>query len=506
MYTSSSQRDLASAATNTHYPSDASDEASSSSKRYLSSASPLAVISHVQPSPPRRLPDHIYHAIRCAAKVVHHLHTKGSTPIIFSVREKLKEEGDIRKIPSRAELSNQLSVDRNRGAIKSAETGELMANPPDLKSYQKQYKQLTNVAKVELDAPLVYYALMIEQSIHHVRYVEFRTGLPAGVDPAHFIACCARGCEDAQDTLAIDRRAIGYGFILLINRGAENNLQLGIETANTAIALRKAGYPVVGIDLAGNEEDFAVTPFAPAFQLIHDYNADPSTPPERRLGITIHSGETAFSREPDGRALSGYQSVEAAVDAGWHPKTRLRIGHGVRIIEHPAVANAFARFQSDPAIVLNKDFRDQLFAQAPLLKRLIDQQICIEACPCSNLQTSAIANYRQHPALFYHALGMRVTINPDNTVISRTDATKDYVKLFSHQNFSLADDQFKQGLAEFISFMENSYRNGVYSSFIFDEVQQQQLIEEGRAEFANVRRKFLPPLADTLKPLIKTGV
>jgi adenosine deaminase len=399
----------------------------------------------------------------------------------------MKKVGDIRQVPTGRQLEQDLSIHGHKSQ-KSTTSGELMAQS-NLATYQEQYAALTNIAKTAEGALLTYYQLMLEQATHGVQYVEFRTGLPSDCDPETFILNCMRGCQEAQRQLAVEQKSVDYGFLVLINRGAPTtpnpgsglaeNIHRGMVAAQAAIDLNRAGYPVVGIDLAGNELDNAVTDFAPVFQRIHAHNSDPQTPPANRLGITIHSGETKTSRDQNNRVLSGYESVAASVAVGWSPETTLRIGHGVRIIEHPAVAQAFAAFCEDPTCAKDTAFRGKLFTQAPLLKTLQTHQICLETCPTSNVQTSAVTSYEGHPARFFEALGLSVTINPDNTVISRTDATNEFVKLFKRQGFyqpekSLPEQQ--AALVRFEGFMQSCYQHGVRAAFIVDDLQKQRLL------------------------------
>ncbi|MEJ2680091.1 MAG: hypothetical protein P8144_01055 [Gammaproteobacteria bacterium] len=444
-------------------------------------------ITFTSPSLAEKLPDWIYHRLRNLPKVIHHLHVKGSTPLILLIHDRLTKNQNIRHIPTSHQLANELSI-RNHQTSKSAESGELMAQP-DLATYREQYAALSNISKTPKGALLTYYQLMLEQAAHGVTYVEFRTGLPQDCDPEEFILNSVRGCQEAQRHLVIENKSIDFGILLLINRGNKThantqsglpeNVHRGLSIAQTAIALRQAGHPIVGIDLAGNEKDHAVTDFAPVFKRIHAYNANPNTSPDKRLGITIHAGETKSSRDQAQRVLSGYESVAAAVDLGWSRHTPLRIGHGAQIIGHPAIAIAFSKYRKNTNIVNDPIFRQNLFRAAPLLRTLHERQICLETCPTSNVQTNAVNNYEQHPVRFFDALGLSVTVNPDNTIISQTDATNEYVNLFKHQGFYLPKArplQQKAAMHRFESFMNRCYIHGIRAAFIFNELKKEKLL------------------------------
>src|SRR5690606_4888029 len=103
-----------------------------------------------------------------------------------------------------------------------------------------------------------------------------------------------------------------------------------------------------------------------AFKLIRDNN----------INCTIHAGE-AFGPESIAQALH---------DCGAH-----RIGHGCRLVEN-----------------------------GDLLHYVADHRIPLECCPSSNVQTGAVQRLETHPLKLYFDLGLRVTINTDNRLITRT--------------------------------------------------------------------------------------
>lgn len=74
-----------------------------------------------------------------------------------------------------------------------------------------------------------------------------------------------------------------------------------------------------------------------------------------------------------------------------------------------------------------------------------------------------------------------MTVNPDNTVISRTDATNEFVKLFKRQGFYQPLQPLpvqRASLKRFEQFMKSCYQHGVRAAFIFDELQQQRLLNQ----------------------------
>jgi hypothetical protein len=109
----------------------------------------------------------------------------------------------------------------------------------------------------------------------------------------------------------------------------------------------------------------------PAFQLVRDNN----------INCTIHAGEAY-----------GPESIAQAIHVcGAH-----RIGHGCRLREN-----------------------------GDLLHYVTDHRVPLECCPSSNVQTGAVATLESHPLKLYFDLGVRVTINTDNRLITDTSVSKE---------------------------------------------------------------------------------
>jgi adenosine deaminase len=141
-----------------------------------------------------------------------------------------------------------------------------------------------------------------------------------------------------------------------------------VEAART-----RAG--VVGLDLAGGPSEtcrFRMEDYAPAFSRARDLG----------LGRTVHAAE---GRQPE--------EIRVAIEA-LHAQ---RIGHGTTLLE-------------DPSIV------DLVLARG----------VVIEACPTSNVHTSAIARAEDHPLPRWLRLGVRACVNTDNTLLSAVDAPEEH--------------------------------------------------------------------------------
>jgi adenosine deaminase len=54
-----------------------------------------------------------------------------------------------------------------------------------------------------------------------------------------------------------------------------------------------------------------------------------------------------------------------------------------------------------------------------------DHRIPLECCPSSNVQTGAIRDLASHPLKLYFDLGLRVTVNTDNRLVTDTTVSKE---------------------------------------------------------------------------------
>ena len=159
------------------------------------------------------------------------------------------------------------------------------------------------------------------------------------------------------------------------------------QVAELAVTYREQG--VVGFDIAGPESGFPPTLQQETFAYLK--RAD--------FPFTIHAGEAA-----------GPESIELAINACGAK----RIGHGVRIVED--------------------------LPNGEVAKQVLDEQIHLEICPTSNLQTGVADTYLSHPVNRLYEAGFNIGINTDNRLMSRTS--------LSHE-FQECQKAFGWGLAEF---------------------------------------------------------
>ena len=190
-------------------------------------------------------------------------------------------------------------------------------------------------------------------------------------------------------------------LILCCMRGDRNHEE-NLETVR--LTAEFLGKGVCATDLAGAEALFPNPGFEDLFALA------------RELGVpfTIHSGEAL-----------GPESVYQALAFGTK-----RLGHGVRSVEDPA-----------------------------LLKRLAEEQVTLELCPTSNLNTNIFESIEDYPLLPLMNAGVRVTLNTDNIMVSGVTLQSEWEKVI--RTFGLTDEQIL-----------TLQKNAVEASFASPEVKQ----------------------------------
>jgi adenosine deaminase len=169
------------------------------------------------------------------------------------------------------------------------------------------------------------------------------------------------------------------------------------ETADLVLAYRCDG--VAGFDIAGAEKGFPPARFLDSFSHLRRNNAY----------YTIHAGEA-----------DGVASIWEAVQVCGAN----RIGHGVAIMED-ITGNGLGDFA---AYVRN-------------------EQIALELCPSSNVQTGAASSIAEHPFGRLADLGFCVTVNTDNRLMSATTLTRE---------LGLLSEAFDYGLDDVRRFMLNA--------------------------------------------------
>jgi adenosine deaminase len=168
-------------------------------------------------------------------------------------------------------------------------------------------------------------------------------------------------------------------------------------TSDTAeLALRYRNDSVAGFDIAGPEKGYRPSRFLESFQLLRRQNAY----------YTIHAGEAG-----------GCESIWEAVQlCGAN-----RIGHGVAVVED-----------------IQRDERGN-DVLGDFAAYLVNEQIPLEMCPSSNVQSGTVSSIAEHPINRLDRLGFRVTVNPDNRLMSATSITREFSLLAEAFDYTLSD-------------------------------------------------------------------
>jgi len=227
------------------------------------------------------------------------------------------------------------------------------------------------------------YELCEDAWSENVIYIEIRFDpllhTEDGLSPRDVVQAAVAGCERARAALGIEA---GLLLTALRNESTERSM----EVAQLAAQFRGKG--VVGFDLAGPELGYSPTEHRAAIELAHDAG----------VPVTIHAGEGCCP-----------EHIKEALDLG-----AARIGHGVFLFKAPAVE-----------------------------QRVAELQIPLEVCPTSNLQVSGfMKGYADHPLKRYYDLGIPITLNTDNRLMSQVDLTHEYAAVV--RAFSLSREEVER--------------------------------------------------------------
>ena len=257
----------------------------------------------------------------------------------------------------------RLPADSPEGLSQAMHCGE---NTGSLVEYLKACEITLSVLQSEEALHRVAYELAQDAAKENVRYMEVRYApmlhTKSGLRLVAVVEAVLSGLREAYSDHGIESNVIVCG---IRNISPESSL----EMARLAVAYKNRG--VVAFDLAGAEYDHPAKHHRDAFQLIRKNN----------INCTIHAGEAY-----------GPESIAQAIHVcGAH-----RIGHGCRLRE-----------------------------DGDLLHYVNDHRIALEVCPSSNVQTGAVASLATHPIRLYHDLGVRVTVNTDNRLITDTTVSRE---------------------------------------------------------------------------------
>ncbi len=259
-------------------------------------------------------------------------------------------------------------------------------DPPDFHRYLEKFKLLRYFYTSKDVIQRVTREAILDAAEDNIRYLELRFNPVALAQAQNFsLAEVVEWVMEATDTVQTEAN-VRTCLIMLINR--EEPLSSAEEIVDLAIAYK--GPLIRAIDLAGDETQYPPELFRNPFKRAH----------EAGLRITVHAGEAM-----------GPESVRNAINI----LGAERIGHGIRSLESSDVA-----------------------------QMVYDQNITLEVCPTSNLQTGVVRWIAIHPLADLLRLRLRATINTDNPSVSDTTLTQEYV--LAMQAIGLDKSQIYQAL------------------------------------------------------------
>jgi len=242
-------------------------------------------------------------------------------------------------------------------------------DPPDFDRYLAKFHILRRIYSAREAIERVAYEAVADAAADNVRYLELRFS-PSAQAAAHGFSFA-----DTTDWVitSVQRAQRDFDIVvrLIIALVRHDPLEWAEEITEIAIARQTDG--VVGFDLTGQAEKYPAGPFTRLFKMARAAG----------LNITVHAGEA-----------TGPETVAEAITA----LGAQRIGHGIRAVE------------------------DSLVCQ--MLRK---EGITLEVCPTSNIQTGAVMSFWRHPLRDLYHMGVPVTVNTDNTSVSDTTLTDEYV-------------------------------------------------------------------------------
>lgn len=249
-----------------------------------------------------------------------------------------------------------------------------------LTEYLRGFAITLSVMQTDEALARIAYELAEDAHRENVRYMEVRYApmlhTQRGLPLSRVVEAVLEGLTKAREDFGIKSNVILCG---IRNISPESSLQM----AELAVAYKGRG--VVAFDLAGAEEDYPANRHMAAFRLVRDNN----------INCTIHAGE----------AYGPASIAQALHECGAH-----RIGHGCRLIEN-----------------------------GDLLHYVNDHRVPLECCPSSNVQTGAVRDLKSHPLKLYYDLGLRVTINTDNRLITDTTVSRELWLVHTKIGMSFSD-------------------------------------------------------------------
>ncbi|MGL5751906.1 MAG: adenosine deaminase [Paraclostridium sp.] len=267
-----------------------------------------------------------------------------------------------------------------------------------LDEYLKRFDLPIAIMQDEYSLERIAFELMEDAHMENIVYMEIRFApllhINKKLDIKQVISSVLKGIKKAEQMYNIKGNLILSCMRTMDVESSYEVIEAGKEFLNKG---------VVAIDLCSSENERFAKKFEKPIKLARDYG----------YRVTIHAGETGIGEN----VLEAVEILKAE-----------RIGHGIYIKDCLEAYN----------IVKNNN-------------------ITLEMCPTSNLQTKAIQNVEDYPLYDFYKDNLKVTINTDNRTVSNVELTNEYELIIS--KFNMSNDDYI-----------NIYKNSVEASFASDNI------------------------------------
>lgn len=289
------------------------------------------------------------------AKIDLHLHLDGSLNIRWAYERSLLRN-TIDKDMSFEDFYNILFAHNKHHSAENFKKFEIVCDV--MQEYEDLFDSTYDLCRRLNDIGLIYAELRFASQQHCKRGLSQSDAIKAVIDGAN------KAMEDFD---------IRVGIINSLMHKADSALVNEKENLETILASEKfLGKGLVGLDLAGFENNCDYREYAPMFKLAK----------EKGIPFTLHAGE-----------MGNGENILFALDM--EPD---RIGHGVDCIQ------------------------DERYIQA-----LLERNMPLEVCVSSNIKMTR--NYAEHPIRYMMDRGLKVTVNTDNMIFSRSDLFNEHQQL-----------------------------------------------------------------------------
>lgn len=271
-----------------------------------------------------------------------------------------------------------------------------------LLEYIGKFDTVLDCLQVEEAITEAAYDLIGDVKKENVTYIEVRfapmLSTHKGLSADQVVQATLNGLKKGEADFGVTSRAI---LCMMRHHDDQKNHEI-IELTKEYL-----GQGVVGIDLAGDEAKYPAGDYKALLKVALEYN----------LPITLHAGECGCAG-----------NVRESIDMG-----ATRIGHGIALKDDPEI-----------------------------LAYCIENEITVEMCPNSNLQTKTVTEWKDYPYLKFKNAGLKISLNTDNRTITDTNLTKEFMTL---------DHLYQIGYAG----MQELTENGIKASFVDDQTKKNLL-------------------------------